>query len=165
MSSRRSLALVLACVLPAACASKLPDPKALCGTWSDGGGMTERWWLDGKDLEGRGEVEGNIETLELVAGPHGHIYVARPGGAEPTEFSPIDPATARFGADAPASSTVWVWANYEHDFPQEITYVLSEGNRLQAKIAGPSDAPDGHGGQSMSWTLERTAACGEEPNP
>jgi hypothetical protein len=164
-ANRPSLVLLLACVLPAACASKLPSPEPLCGTWSDGANMTERWWLDGKDLRGQGEVEGSTETLELVAGRRGHVYVARPNGVEPTEFAPIDPASARFGADAPAAAQVWVWANYEHDFPQEITYVLSDGNRLEAKIAGPSEAPGDHGGRSMGWTLERTAACGEEPKP
>ncbi len=156
--------LALACVLPCACASKLPNPEPLCGTWSDGAGMTERWWIDGDGLRGEGEVEGQTEALELLASRRGHIYVARPGGAPPTEFAPIDPARARFGVDAPATAQVWVWANYEHDFPQEIHYVLIE-NRLHAKIVGPADETGKNPGRGMTWTLERTAACGEEKQP
>lgn len=160
-----ALALVLACMLSGACASKLPSPEPLCGTWSDGAGMTERWWLDGDDLRGEGKTPDGTETLALIAGPRGHVYVAKPGDAEPTEFAPIDPSRARFGAQAPATAQVWVWANYEHDFPQEIHYVLGDDNHLTAKIAGPSDDPGEGNGRSMGWTLERTATCGEEPSP
>lgn len=159
-----ALALALACVLSSACASKIPNPEPLCGTWSDGAGMTERWWIDGKDLRGKAQIDGGTETLELIAGRRGHVYVAHPSGAPPTEFAPIDPATARYGTRAPALSTEWVWANYEHDFPQEIHYALGQDDRLQAVIAGPGEAPIGdHGGRMMGWTLERVAACGEEP--
>jgi hypothetical protein len=158
---RRSL--LLACALPCACASKIPDVASLCGTWSDGAGVTERWWVDGEGLRGEGQTTseaGEVQTteiLELVASRPGHIYVARPGGAEPTEFTPLDPTDARFSVNAPANADVWVWANYEHDFPQEIHYALID-DHLHAKIVGPGET----GEESMGWTLERTAACGEQ---
>ncbi len=159
-----ALALALTCVLAGACASKIPDPEPLCGTWSDGAGMTERWWLDGKDLRGEGKTPDGSETLELIASRGGHVYVARPGGAPPTEFAPIDPASARWGGRPPAQSIAWVWANYDHDFPQEIHYVLDVDGELHATIAGPGDETSGdHGGRSMGWTLQRVAACSEEP--
>jgi hypothetical protein len=161
-----ALLLALAGALTCACASKIPDVAPLCGTWADGAGVTERWWVDGKGLRGEGQTAdeaGEVHTtevLELVHSRDGHIYVARPGGAAPTEFAPIDPALARFPLTAPATSDVWVWANYEHDFPQEIHYAVID-NHLHAKIVGPGDAGESSG-QSMGWTLERTAACGEE---
>lgn len=164
---RAVLVLALACVLPCACASKIPDVAPLCGTWSTEG-MTERWWIDGKGLRGdnqtlddKGQLQ-STELLELAAARHGHVYVARPGGGAPTEFSPIDPAQARFDRTAPATATVWVWANYEHDFPQEIHYSLVD-DHLHAEIIGPGDDTGQSLGRAMGWTLERTATCSEEP--
>jgi hypothetical protein len=128
--------------------------------------MTERWWVDGDRLRGEGQTtdeSGTVqstEILELVESKRGHIYVARPGGGPATEFAPIDPTQARFATSAPATAKLWVWANYEHDFPQEIHYAVID-DRLHAKIAGPGDAGESSG-RSMGWTLERTAACGEE---
>jgi hypothetical protein len=158
--------LLLACALSCACASKIPDVASLCGTWSDGAGVTERWWVEGDNLRGEGltkneagEVEAT-EILELVDSRPGHIYVARPNGAAPTEFAPLDPTDARFPVDAPANAEVWVWANYEHDFPQEIHYTRI-GDQLRAKIVGPGDTGE-DSGRAMGWTLERTAACGQE---
>lgn len=161
---RRSL--LLACALPCACASKIPNVASLCGTWSDGTGTTERWWVDGDGMRGEGQTTDEAgavqppETLELVNSRPGHIYVARPSGAEPTEFAPIDPAQARYSLIPFPAADIWVWANYEHDFPQEIHYALV-GDHLHAKIVGPGDTENS--GRSMGWTLERTAACGEEP--
>lgn len=160
------LALLLACVcVLGACASAraalIPNPKLLCGTWA-GEGMSERWWIEGRDLRGEGHSlddagePTSTERLVLRAGKRGHVYVAQPGEAAPTEFSPIDPEAARYVVQTPAAAHVWVWANYEHDFPQEIHYALI-GDRLEAVIAGADDA----GGGGMGWTLERVAACDE----
>jgi hypothetical protein len=156
--------LLLACALSCACASKIPDVASLCGTWSDGAGVTERWWIDAEGLRGEGQTTDeagavqSTEILELASSRLGHTYVARPNGAAPTEFAPLDPTDARFAVTAPAGADVWVWANYEHDFPQEIHYARV-GDQLHAEIVGPGDGEN----HSMGWTLERTAACGQEP--
>jgi hypothetical protein len=161
--------LALACVLPCACASKMPDVAPLCGTWSDGG-VTERWWVEGDGLRGEGQTvdeSGQVqstELFELVSSRRGHVYVARPGGGTATEFAPIDPADSRFGRSTPAAATAWVWANHEHDYPQEIHYTLVD-DRLHAEIIGPGDGTGQSLGRAMGWTLERTATCSEEPQP
>lgn len=162
-----ALACVLACACAGACASKIPDVAPLCGTWSDAS-VTERWWVEGDGLRGEGQTldeSGAVqstEQFELVASKRGHVYVARPSGQAPTEFAPIDPADARFANNAPATAEVWVWANYEHDFPQEIHYMLIDG-RLHTEIIGPGDDTGQSLGRAMGWTLERTAACNEKP--
>jgi hypothetical protein len=163
MSPRRVLALLFGGLLLGACgpprATAPPNAKLLCGTWQ-GEGMSERWWVDGRDLRGEGRAlneAGELvvsERLVLRASKRGHVYVAKPGEAAPTEFSPIDPGVARYPIQVPASALVWVWANYEHDFPQEIHYAVI-GERLEASIHGPDDA----GGRSMGWALERVAGC------
>jgi hypothetical protein len=166
--SRHALALALGCVLPA-CASKIPSPEPLCGTWSDSDGRTERWWIDGGDLRGEAKTPDGTETLALIAGRRGHVYVAKPDDAEPTEFAPIDPARARlpWGAATAARHGLpppiarWVWVNYDHDFPQEIQYELSDYSHLSVVIANPSDAPGKHSWKL--WVLIRRGACGEEP--
>jgi hypothetical protein len=152
--------LTLSC---ACAASRPPSVEPLCGTWAEGEpGIYESWTRDGDDLRGEGGKvldDGQLvhsEGLWLRAGRRGHVYVAQPGHVEPTEFRPIVPDRARFGVETPAAATVWVWANYDHDFPQEIHYALV-GDRLDVAIAGPEDG----GGRSMGWTLQRVAACGE----
>lgn len=134
-----------------------PDVRQLCGTWTSDAGASERWDIDGDNLVGQGRSGEEVEQLALLAGSQGHIYVAQPGRAAPTEFRPIDPSAARFSVDAPASARVWVWANYDHDFPQEIHYaLLPDEGRLEAAIVGP-----GEGGEArvMAWTFARTAGC------
>jgi hypothetical protein len=124
----------------------------------------ERWWIDGRDLHGEGYVldgAGEItltERLQLRADKRGHVYVAQPGEATPTEFSPIDPSTARSPVRIPAAALVWSWANYDHDFPQEIHYVLV-GDKLDTTIA----ATHGNRGHGMAWKLVRIAGCDESP--
>ncbi|PRQ06319.1 hypothetical protein [Enhygromyxa salina] len=153
---RLRLALLLVCApVLGACASMPPDAKLLCGTWQ-GEAMSERWWVDGRDLRGEGRTRddaGEYQLIERLALRHhrrGHVYVAQPGEAEPTEFAPIDPSEARYPVQVPASAQVWVWANYEHDFPQEIHYTVL-GDRLETSIAGP--------GAGMGWKLERSRPC------
>ena len=162
---RRLLALTLALPLaPWACsATPFPSVASLCGTWRNDAGEVERWALDGPDLRGEAQFGETRERLALVARARGrgggHVYVAQPGDAAPTEFAPIDPSASRHGGPAPASATRWSWANYDHDFPQEIHYTLT-GDRLEATIAGPDRG--GAGGRSAGWTYDRVAACNED---
>jgi hypothetical protein len=145
----------LALTTLSACASR-PDVKQLCGVW-DTGDLREHWWIDGKDLRGESHIVKDgvpmrAEVLWLRHGKAGHVYVAQPGDASPTEFTPIDPSRAKYGPESVAAAQHFAWANYEHDFPQEIHYVLL-GDRLAATIGGPNGA--------QGWELERTAACTE----
>ena len=138
------------------CASR-PDVKQLCGVWATGD-IREQWWIDGQDLRGEGRmirdgVEVQTEVLTLRHGKRGHVYVAQPGDASPTEFAPIDPRDAKFGPEAPAAADHFAWANYAHDFPQEIHYVLV-GDRIAATISGPD--------RTNGWEFQRTAACTED---
>jgi hypothetical protein len=134
-----------------------PDVMQLCGVWATGDAR-EQWWIDGHDLRGEGrmieaDVEVPFEILALRKRRGGHVYVAQPGDATPTELAPIDPAAAKFGPgpDQVGPAVVrWSWANYEHDFPQEIHYLL-DGDRLTAIISGPD--------RETGWQFERTAAC------
>ncbi|NVB43766.1 hypothetical protein G6O69_38570 [Pseudenhygromyxa sp. WMMC2535] len=73
-------------------------------------------------------------------------------------FEPIDPSAARFSVDTPRGATIWVWANYEHDFPQEIHYALfADEGRLEAAIVGPGE---GEAPSVMTWSFTRSASCG-----
>jgi hypothetical protein len=126
--------------------------------------MTERWWVDGDGLRGYSTDDNRDfymrEILELVNSRRGHIYIARPGGNYETKFAPIDPARARFIVSKPENAEVWVWANYKHDYPQEIHYAVLD-NYLYATIVGPSEnSAEGH---PLRWELRRIAECGEEP--
>jgi hypothetical protein len=134
-----------------------PDVTQLCGSWATDD-MREQWWIDGKDLRGEGRmvqdgVEVQTEVLALRHGKAGHVYVAKPGDATPTEFAPIDPQAAKYGPGAQSDGQHFVWANYEHDFPQEIHYVLA-GDKLSAVITGPD--------RENGWQFQRTAACSKE---
>ena len=135
-----------------------PGVRLLCGTWTADSGANERWEIDGDNLVGKAFNGQEDEQIALLAGDHGHVYVVQPGGGAPTEFRPVDPSAARFTVSAPTGAEVWVWANYEHDFPQEIHYALfpNEG-RLEATIVGPGEG--GGEAQQMSWTMMRTASC------
>ncbi|NVB43772.1 hypothetical protein G6O69_38600 [Pseudenhygromyxa sp. WMMC2535] len=51
-----------------------------------------------------------------------------------------------------------MWANYEHDFPQEIHYALfADEGRLEAAIVGPGE---GEAPSVMTWSFTRSASCG-----
>ena len=138
-------------------ASVDPGVRLLCGTWTSEAGSRERWELDGDNLVGQGRHGDEIEQLALLVGPQGHTYVAQPSRAAVTEFMPIDPNAARFSIQAPPGAQVWVWANYAHDFPQEIHYaLLTNEGRLVATVVGPGD--DGQP-RTVAWTFARTASC------
>ncbi|KIG19178.1 hypothetical protein DB30_04643 [Enhygromyxa salina] len=159
MSRNPALSFLAGALLIGACGSPRatapPDAKLLCGTW-EGEGTRERWWIEGRDLRGEGHTQtdqGELELSERLVlrhGKRGHVYIAQPGEAAPTSFSPIDPSAARYPVQVPAATLVWVWANYEHDFPQEIHYGL-QGDQLEATVAGP--------GAGMGWKLARIRPC------
>ncbi|HLT39140.1 MAG TPA: hypothetical protein VK034_22805 [Enhygromyxa sp.] len=133
--------LVVGITLALAGCGPRPDVRQLCGVWA-GAELSEHWSIDGRDLQGEGRmirdgVEITTERLKLKKTRAGHVYVAMPSDVAPTEFAPIDPATAKFGPDrVPAATTRFSWANYQHDFPQEIHYLV-QGDRLTAIISGP----------------------------
>ena len=134
-----------------------PGMRPLCGTWTADSGANERWEIDGDNLIGKAFNGEEHEDIALLAGDQGHVYSVQPGGGPTTEFRPIDPSAARFSVQVPPGAKVWVWANYDHDFPQEIHYaLLANEGRLEATIVGP-----GEGGEaaSMAWTMTRTASC------
>lgn len=156
------LAAALACASAAGCASG-PPLTALCGTWQAEGAV-ERWWptRDGLAGEGRAVVDGvevPVEALSLrrtrtKLGARA-VYRAEPVGQAPAEFAPIDPSAARFGPKALWTDGVrWSWADYTHDFPQEIHYRITD-DRLDAVVSGPD--------RESGWTFTRTAACADTP--
>jgi hypothetical protein len=134
-----------------------PDVRQLCGVWAFDDAR-EQWWIDGGDLRGEGRmirdgVEVPFEILALRKQRGGHVYIAQPGDAAPTEFAPIDPRSAKFGpAEDNPEVLRFSWANYAHDFPQEIHYLLA-GDRLTAVVSGPD--------RESGWQFERTAGCTE----
>lgn len=139
-----------------ACATG-PDVEQLCGAWASGD-LHEYWWMTGNDLRGvkkqvRDGEEHLTEVHELRRSRDGHIYVAHPGDAPRTEFAPIDPQAARFAPEVPAAGEHFAWANYAHEFPQEIHYVLV-GDRLAVTITGP--------GRTNGWEFQRTVGCPSE---
>jgi len=150
------LCLLLLTLALASCGSS-PDISALCGVWASDDAR-ELWWLDGDGLRGEGRTvqdgrEQTFERLELRPAGRGHVYVAQPGDAPPTEFAPVDPRAAKFGPEQrePAAGVQhFVWANYAHDFPQEIHYLLA-GDRLTAIVGGPE--------REIGWTFERVGPC------
>jgi hypothetical protein len=159
-----SFRVIVAALLPwsTGCATS-PDVTSLCGTWA-GDDTRELWWIDGKGLRGEGRrlddrgVEQPFERLALQRARGGHAYIAQPGDAPPTTFAPIDPRAAKFGPpnSDDEGEQAFAWANYEHDFPQEIHYRVA-GDRLQAMISGPAQA---HG-----WAFERITACAGSERP
>ncbi|NVB43338.1 hypothetical protein G6O69_36270 [Pseudenhygromyxa sp. WMMC2535] len=139
-------------------ASVRPDVDMLCGTWTSESGAHERWEIDGDNLVGQAHNGEELEQLTLLAQGQGHVYIVQPGQAAPTQFEPIDPSAARFSVDTPRGATIWVWANYEHDFPQEIHYALfADEGRLEAAIVGPGE---GEAPSVMTWSFTRSASCG-----
>jgi hypothetical protein len=156
--SRMSPHLAVGLALALTGCATIPDVNQLCGTWATND-TREQWWIDGEDLRGEGRmlrdgVEVPFERLALKNSRDGHVYVAMPGEASPTEFAPIDPQSAKYGpGEVDDGAQHFAWANYEHDFPQEIHYVLA-GDRLTATISGP--------GRENGWQFERAAPCSQE---
>lgn len=150
-----------------------PAITALCGSWQadngDGTLMVERWQIEGEGLRGAGRTtnaEGEVlfaEQLEILTDDDGTLrYRAQPGEEPATEFRAVDTDARRFAVELPADAEAqWLFANYEHDFPQEISYALS-GDRLEIRIAGPKlDAPEEQA--SAAWSHTRVEGCDEAP--
>ncbi len=127
----------------------------MIGTWvseEDGAITTERWCageggvlVGGNATRAGGEVV-HSEELRVEAQGDRLVYVASPSGQATTEFT----GDARCGSDVPegncARSCEAVFANPEHDFPNEITYGRCLQNELLvATIRG--------GERRASWTF------------
>jgi hypothetical protein len=126
------------------------------GTWSstgeDGAETVERWCAgeDGALVgESRTTAGGQVvhsETLRVESRGEALVYVASPSGQATTEFT----GSARCGGELGncAETCEAVFANPEHDFPNEITYGRCLQNELLvATIRG--------GERRASWTFER----------
>jgi hypothetical protein len=115
--------------------TKLAQLAWLTGSWAfevNGRAVTEQWMApDGGMMLGmsRTVVRGravDFEFLVLREDAHGDIYYdARPSGQEPASFKLVHLAPNEVTFENPA-----------HDFPQRITYRLSEGGKLDAAIEG-----------------------------
>lgn len=79
-----------------------------------------------------------FEFLRIERRATGSVYLASPGGREPTPFTLI----------AHNDMTV-TFENPEHDFPQRIIY-RREGDRLHARIEGMADGEQ----RSMAWSWD-----------
>lgn len=148
---------------PAACVEGAPPAGSaaarlewMIGSWSstdeDGAQTVERWCAgEGGALigENRTVAGGRVvhsEALRVEARGDALVYVASPSGQATTEFT----GSARCGSDRGncAETCEAVFANPEHDFPNEITYGRCRQNELLvATIRG--------GERRASWTFER----------
>lgn len=102
----------------------------------------------------------STERLALLTSGEQHLYVSQSSEAPAIAFQPTDPSLTQNQIELPESALAWAWTNYEHDFPQEVHYVVIE-DRLQTQFSASGE----DGGWLMGWTLERVGACGEEPDP
>ncbi len=119
------------------------------GRWEERQGetVTEEWWVVAPDgsLLGSGRVKvgkmiGFAETLAITDDDHGRVYVAWPAGTEPVLYRQTAHGAARV-----------VFANPEHDFPSEITYVATSEDSLEVSATGISQGEE----RTESWTLQR----------
>ena len=122
-------------VLPAPATASIDDLAWIAGAWvgtRGTGGATsieERWspplggaMLGVSRTVSRGALRA-FEFLRIVQRGDGLVYVAQPGGREPTEFVLTE-----------LSATRAVFENPRHDSPQRITYELSAEGALSASI-------------------------------
>ena len=109
----------------------------MAGSWEgEAGGveMEEHWTAPkggvmlGLHRDVRPERPAFFEFLRIVETEDGVTYLASPMGREPTPFSLVE-----------ASGTRVVFENPEHDFPQRISYELSEDGWLVSRIEGLVD--------------------------
>jgi len=134
----------------------------LAGHWQGGSGnrVTEELWLPpagglmlglNRDISAKGKAF--FEYLRLEATDGEIFYRASPLGGTTTSFKLVvcKPAKA-------------VFENRAHDFPQRITYALTEPDKLQVTISGIVDGKTEC--RSWSWTrLSDVAAAtgGKKP--
>ncbi len=120
--------------MPAAAKATIDDLKWLAGAWvgkrSTGSSTEERWSppLGGamlavsRSVNASGKMFG-FEYLRIVERESGLVYVAQPGGGNPTEFILTE-----------WSPTRAVFENPRHDYPKRILYELSSEGGLRATI-------------------------------
>jgi hypothetical protein len=124
----------------------------MAGTWSgvQGGVEMEELWQAPKgntmlglhrDVAGGRTV--SFEFLRIEAKSDGISYWASPGGRPATQFRLIELKAKRV-----------VFENAKHDFPQRISYWLSNDGALHARIEGTMNGKPA----SEEWTWRRTRA-------
>jgi hypothetical protein len=156
--------LVLALLAPAALTAPLLVPRApeepqladlawMAGTWSStaDGMLTHEAWLPpagglmlGMNRSAAAEAgprnSTSYEYLRIEERADGLVYVASPMGRGTTAF-PLADVGDRFV----------VFANPEHDFPQEIRYELTAAGALHARVSGTIEGAE----QAMEWTWRK----------
>jgi len=120
--------------MPATAKAVIGDLEWLAGAWvgtkSSGSSIEERWSppLGGAMLAVSRTVNTSrklvdFEYLRIVERDGGLVYIAQPGGGQPTEFVLTE-----------SSPTRAVFDNPRHDYPKRIVYELSAEGGLNATI-------------------------------
>ena len=139
----KRLALVLVLALPLHAAT-VADLAWMSGHWTgeEKGTVMEEIWTSPRgglllgmhrDVNAKGNTF--FEFLRIEETNEGILYLAQPKGAVPTPFRMVEISDNRV-----------VFANPQHDYPQRITYALTEG-RLCARVEG--------GDESEEWCWTR----------
>lgn len=119
---------------PAAVTCEADSLFKLEGKWEgtlEGGQFTETWKRSGNYIEGKGILvrKGEVKQHEKlkIDNIHGHwVYLASVGGARPVLFT-LAKST---------NNNQWLFENKEHDFPQQIDYLMKDENTLYVKVSG-----------------------------
>ncbi len=118
--------------LPTPATATIGDLAWLAGNWTGSRGTSsvdERWISPkGDAMLGVSQTVKNekmtaFEFLRIVERDGGLVYIAQPGGKQPTEFVLVELVDRRA-----------VFANPRHDYPQRIVYELSDSGALTASI-------------------------------
>lgn len=139
----RALLLLLALTLPLHAQTKIDALAWMSGHWrgtSDGWQMEEVWLAPAggvmlgmhRDTNG---AKTSFEFIRIAETAEGIVYFAQPSGKPATPFTLTEVTASRA-----------VFENPRHDFPQRITYTLTEG-RLCARVEG-----DKEDAQEWCWT-------------
>ncbi len=146
MKSVITLIFLLLSVSGALSAQKLSDLDWMAGYWtsaSPSGATMEELWTPSagnlmlglhRDVFPNGRS--SFEYLRIVNTSEGIVYLASPGGGQPTPFNLKKSEPNRV-----------VFENLNHDFPQRIIY-SREGDKLTARIEDES----GEKGMQWTWT-------------
>jgi hypothetical protein len=128
-------------------ATRLEQLSWLAGSWRGDTGRSrqeEHWTSPAgglmlglhRDLGPSGRA--SFEYLRIEQRADGLVYLASPGGREPTPFRLVEISSARA-----------VFENPDHDFPKRIVY-SREGEVLTARA-------EGDGGNGMQWRWNRAS--------
>lgn len=118
--------------LPKPATATIGDLAWLSGNWIGSRGTSsvdERWTSPkGDAMLGVSQTVKNekmtaFEFLRIVERDGGLVYIAQPGGKQPTEFVLVELVDQRA-----------VFVNPRHDYPQRIVYELSDSGALTASI-------------------------------